>query len=53
MKIFEDQYRKAVLVGMRAGRSAEEISEFNGIPLATVNSLIREFEAQFVGGQQV
>ena len=53
MKIFEDTNRHAVLVAMRAGRSAEEISEFLGIPLTTVNMLMQGLEAQLGGGHKV
>ena len=53
MHISEAFNRYAVHVAMRAGRSAEEIAEFHGIPLADVNIIIEHLMTGVRGKNEV
>ena len=50
MSVIEDFNRHAILVALKAGRSAEEIAEFLGFTLAAVNTTIHDI-MPVIGGK--
>ena len=47
----EEEKRAAIVVGLRAGRTAGEIAEFNKLPRSLCYRIKKEFDGRVVGGE--